>query len=149
MDEVSVTDHHTAESFAPFNITPGSIYIADAGFGKGKNLEYVVSRQADALFRVTPNLLALASDANGAEKIDMVKKLDTRKDVVDFTCYVHTIDGEYVPARLIASRLPEDKAAEAVKRKKRTAQKKQNTLEEETLRACFKTQGPCAISTKS
>ena len=133
MDEVSVTDHHTAESFVPFSITPGSIYIADAGFGKGKNLEYVVSRQADALFRVTPNLLALASDANGAERIDMVKKLDTRKDVVDFTCYVHTVDGKYVSARLIASRLPEDKAAEAVKRKKRTAQKKQNTLKKETL----------------
>ena len=133
MDEVSVTDQHTAESFAPFNITPGSIYMADAGFGKGKNLEYVVSRQADALFRVTPNLLALASDANGAKKIDMVKKLDTREDVVDFTCYVHTIDGEYVPARLIASRLPEDKAAEAVERKKRTAKKKQNVIKEETL----------------
>ena len=133
MDEVSVTDQHTAESFVPFNITPGSIYMADAGFGKGKNLEYIVSRQADAIFRVTPNLLALASDAGGKEKIDMVEKLNTREDVVEFTCYVHTINGKYVPARLIANRLPEDKAAEAVKRKKRAAQKKQNVLKEETL----------------
>ena len=43
MDEVLVTDHHTAESFQPFAISPGDIYIADAGFGKGINLEYIVS----------------------------------------------------------------------------------------------------------
>ena len=133
MDEVSVTDQHTAESFAPFNITPGSIYMADAGYGKGKNLEYVVSRQADVLLRVTPNHLALASNADGTEKINMVQKLDTCEDVIEFTCYTHTENGNYVPVRLIASRLPEDKAAEAVERKKRTAQKKQNKPKEETL----------------
>ena len=133
MDEVSVTDQHTAESFAPFSITPGSIYIADAGFGKGKNLEYVVSRQADALFRVTPNHLALASSADGKEKIDMARELDTCKDVVELICYVHTINGKYVPARLIASRLPEDKAAEAIKRKKRTTQKKHSKPKKETF----------------
>jgi hypothetical protein len=133
MEEVSVTDHHTAESFKPFNIQPGCIYMADAGFGRGKNLQYVVSKGADALLRVTPNHLSLSEDIEGKKKIDMTKKLETDKDIVDFTCYVQTEKGKYMPVRIVASRLPEDKAEKAVKRKKRNAQRKQNQVKAETL----------------
>jgi hypothetical protein len=133
MDEVKVTDQHTAESFKPFTITPGSIYIADAGFGKGKNLDYIQSRQADALLRVTPNHLELAEDMKGKKKINMVEKLEVGKDIVEFTCYVHSKNGQYVPARIIASRLPPDKAEKSIKQKKRAAQKKQSVIKDETL----------------
>jgi hypothetical protein len=133
MDEALVTDQYTAESFKVFNIIPGSIYLADAGFGKGKNLQYISSRDADAVFRVTPSLLALSTDSKGKEKIDMTKKLDAAKDVVDFKCFVHTENRKYMPARIIASRLPEDKVEAAMKRKRRAAQKRQSSLKAETL----------------
>lgn len=133
MDEVLVTDHHTAESFEPFTIEPGSIYIADAGYGRGRHYKYIVSRQGEALFRVTPNHISLAEDSNGQKKIDMVEKLDTQEDVIEFKCYIHTTTRNYVPARVIASRLPEDKFEVAIKRKKRTAQRRQTKLKSETL----------------
>ena len=133
MNEVHVSDQHMAESVALFNISPGSIYIGDAGYGKGKNLEYIVTRQADALLRVTPSHLILSEDVKGKRRIDMTKKLETKEDVLDFTCYVHTENRKYTAARIVASRLPEDKAKEAIKRKKRNASKKQYVLKEETL----------------
>jgi hypothetical protein len=133
MDETHVTDNRTAESFALFNISSGDIYITDAGFGKGKQLQYIAERQADAVLRVTPNHLSLAEDSKGKKEINMVKKLDTEKKVIDFTCFVHTEKNKYVPVRIIASRLPEDKLEKAIKRKKRTAQRKRSVLKDKTL----------------
>ena len=125
MDYVLLTDNHTAESVTVFAIESGTIYIADAGYGKGKNIAHIISCQADALFRVTPNQISLAEDEKGTIKIDMTKKLDTQRNLLDFTCYVHTEKGAYVPVRMIASRLPEDKALLARERLIRKAKKKQ------------------------
>jgi hypothetical protein len=133
IEEVTVTDQHTAESFEPFCIKPGSIYMADAGFGKGKNLDYIVSRQADAILRATPNQLSLAKDLRGKEKIDMAAELASHKDIVELDCYIHVANGKYRPVRVIASRLPEDKIAEAIERKKRYARKHQNVVRDATL----------------
>jgi hypothetical protein len=133
MDETIVTDGHTAESTTVFTIEPGAIYMADAGFGTGKNLQHIVSCQANALFRATPNHLCLAGDEKGKDKIDMVTKLDTKADVLDFTCFLHTANGKYMPIRIIASRLPDDKALLAIKRKKRNAQRHQSKIREKTL----------------
>ena len=133
MNEVLVTDLHTAESITLFDLTPKSINLADAGFGTGKNYAYVVSRQADALFRVTPSHLLLTYDPRRKEKIDMLTMLDTRKDIIEFTCLVHTENRKYLPTRIIASRLPEDKLETAIKRTKRKAQKNQYKLQDKTL----------------
>jgi hypothetical protein len=134
MDSLVLTDEHTAESVEVLDINPGDIILADAGFGKGKNLAYVVSRGADALFRATPAHLRLDALATGKSKIDMAAMLSgTTKDVLDFDCYVHTENGKYHPVRVIASRLPEDKALLAKTRKQRTARKKQTQIKGETL----------------
>jgi len=86
MDDVLVTDKYTAESVTHFPITPNAIYITDAGYSKGVNLAHIVSCYGDALFRASPNHLSLAADNKGTEKIDMVKKLDTKANLIDFAC---------------------------------------------------------------
>ena len=134
MENICVTDKHTAEGVTIFDLEANTIYIADAGYGKGKALAHVVSCKADALFRVTPNHLSLANDEKGKIKIDMTTKLDTKANIVDFTCFVHTENKKYVPVRIIASRLPEDKALLAKERKIRNAQRYQTkNMREETL----------------
>jgi hypothetical protein len=133
MSEVVVTDQHTAESLTLFNMSPGSIYLADAGYGTGKNYEHVVSARADALLRVTPSNIRLTEDAAGKRKIDMTQKLDTRETVVEFIGFVHSERRRYLPTRVIAIRLPEDKVESAIYRKKRKAQKNQSLLKDETL----------------
>ena len=133
MEEVIVTDNHTAESAKTFKIQPGHLYIADAGYGKGKNLAQVISQKGNALFRFTPNLVSLSSDAEGKLKINMAEKLKTKKQLVKFTCYIHTEKGRYIPVQIIASRLPDDKALLARERKMRNSSKKQTKLKDETL----------------
>ena len=126
MENICVTDKHTAEGVTVFAPEPGAIYIADAGYGKGKALEHITSCKADALFRATPNHLCLAADERGKIKIDMAAKLLTSKaDIVDFSCFVHTEKRKYVPVRIVASRLPEDKALLAIERKIHNARKHQ------------------------
>ena len=125
MEEVSVTDNHTAESVKIFNISHGDIYIADANYGRGKNIEHIASCGADAIFRATPNQLNLAKDIKGKSKIDMVQRLDTNADIVEFSCFIHSENMRYVPVRVIASRLPKEQAALARERKLRKAKKSQ------------------------
>jgi len=131
MESVLVSDNHTAESMTIFSIDSNVIYIADAGYGKGKSVAQILSHGADALFRVTPNHLSLAEDQNGKVKIDMTKMLSAESKVIDFTCYVHTENKKYVPVRIIASRLPEDKALLARERKMRNAKKYQTKTSRE------------------
>jgi len=133
MEEIEITDIETAESVQVTAIKARHIYIADAGFGKGKNLAHIVLRKANALFRMTPSQVRLATDSKGVNKIDMLDKLNTKEKLVEFSCFIHSSDGKYIPVRLIASRLPEDKAMLAKERKRRNASKKQNKLKAETL----------------
>ena len=130
MDEIKVTDHHTAESFAHFTIEKDAIYIADAGYGKAKLFSHLVSRQAHAILRITPNLVRFV-DQDG-QLIEMVNKLDTAKKTMEFNCYMQ--DGKKaIPVRIIASQLPEDKKPDAIRRKMKKAQKDQRKCKPETL----------------
>ena len=133
MESVVLTDNTVAEAVSIFPVESGALYIADAGYGKGTQYLHITQRQADALLRVTPNHLRLAEDDKGCAKIDMVKKLDTSAKLLDFKCFVHTHNGKYAPVRIIASRLPQDKALLARKRKLRKASKRQSQIRKETL----------------
>jgi hypothetical protein len=122
MDDIKVTDNHTAESFEHCHIQKNDIYIADSGYGKAKLYDYIISRSADAILRFTPHHIILL-DSNG-HRIDMTKKLDKNQQIIDFKCNAQ-YDKKRIPVRIIASQLPEDKKADAIKRKKRKASKNQ------------------------
>jgi len=126
MDHVKVTDKHTAEGVSMFEIEPNTIYMADALYGKGKHAAHIVSKKADAIFRVTPNHLSLFEDELGNNKIDMAQKLEsTKADLIDFGCFVFAWKKKYIKVRIIASRLPEEKAALVRERKMKGAKKRQ------------------------
>ena len=134
IDSVVISDKYTAESVDVFEITPGDIIMGDAGYGKGKNLAHVLSHKADALFRISPNQVRLANDIKGISVINMAELISkTVGDTLDFACFIHIHKGNYIPVRIIAGRLPKDKASLAKKRKSRKASKNQNKLQEQTL----------------
>ena len=133
MEAIELTDNKVAESVSHFEVEPGVLYIADAGYGKGKQLCFITKNHADALFCATPSHMKLAEDIDGHTKIDMVHKFSTSANHLDFKCFIHTQDGKYTPVRIIASRLPEDKALLAKKRKLRNAQRRQCKVRKETL----------------
>ena len=136
MEEVVVTDNHIAESTKRFTVKHGNLYIGDAVYGSGINLEYISTLNGYVLFRVSPNLVRLTSDFEGKKVIDMSAKLKTVNKCININCYIHTQKGRYLPVRIMASRLPEDKALLAKERKIRAAQKKQTQIKETTLEYC-------------
>jgi hypothetical protein len=136
MQEVIVTDNHTAESAALFTVMPGCLYIGDAGYGKGKNMAYIVENEGNVLFRFTPNLTKLAMDAKGKRIVNMAKRLKSKKNKIQFHCYIQAGKDNYIPVRIMASRLPEDKALLAKERKIKTSKRKQQQVKEETLIYC-------------
>jgi hypothetical protein len=139
MEEIAVTDNHTAESVKSFTVKPGNLYMGDAGYGKGTNMELILEQGGYALFRITPNQVKLAKDDKGKVVINMetlLKKAKPKTKQLDFNCYIHTAHGRYVLVRIIASRLPADKALLAKERKIRESQKKQSQIKDATLVYC-------------
>ena len=133
MEEVTVTDNHTAEGAQVFAIKPGSLYIGDAGYGRGVHLEHISSKGGYALFRLTPNQVKLAKDVKGRNKIDVTALFSKKKKYLDVKCFVHTKNGRYTPVRIIAGRLPADKALLAGERKIRESRRRQSQIREATL----------------
>ena len=131
MDEIKVTDHHKAENFNHFSIQKNDIYIADAGYGRGPLYEYIVSKEADVIFRITPNNFIVV-DKDGIP-INLFKILrTTKKTQVEIKCFVKRRK-KLLPIRIIIRRIPEEKIEGAIKRKKREATKRQSKIKEETL----------------
>lgn len=44
MQQLLVTDYHTAESFQHFSMKKGDIFLADAGYGTAKNYAYAMEQ---------------------------------------------------------------------------------------------------------
>lgn len=131
MREVKVTDHHTAESFRHFDIKANDIYIADAGYGKISQYEYVCSKKADIIFRITPGNFTIVNERGTPVNLfKMMRK--TKMNQFDLKCY-GKYKGKLFPIRIILSRIPEEKMENVLKRRKRQAQKKQ------TVTPCAKT----------
>jgi len=139
MEEVIVADNHTAESAKAFTIKQGILYMGDAGYGKGVNIRIILPQGGNALFRFTPNHTKLAKDSKGKDIIDMEKLLKNAKPktkTMTFHCFVHTARGKYVPIRVIAGRLPADKALLAKERKIKESRRRQSQIRDATLVYC-------------
>jgi hypothetical protein len=54
MDEVVVTDQHSAERLAHFTLQPGDIAVADHGYGSRSSVATAVRQGADVVLRITP-----------------------------------------------------------------------------------------------
>ena len=134
IQQVRITDYHTAESFCMFSFQKEDIVLADAGYGKAKNYAYAMQQGCDVILRISPNHISFV-DADG-EKIDLYthlkeakKKKENTLEWFGFCVY----EKKRYPVRLIAQELPKEQAEKARKRKVKKAQKNQSHLKEETL----------------
>lgn len=134
IQQVRVTDYHTAESFCMFSFQKEDIVLADAGYGKARNYAYAMEQGCDVILRISPNHISLV-DAMG-EKIDIYARLKEAKQKKEKTLEVFgfcVYEKKRYPVRLIAQELPKEQAEKARKRKQKKAQKNQSNLKEETL----------------
>ena len=66
MDEVRVTDQHSAERLAHFTLRPGDIAVADNGYGYRTSVATAVRQGADVVLRITPATFPVETAAGQA-----------------------------------------------------------------------------------
>jgi DDE family transposase len=131
MDEVVVTDQHSAERLAHFTLRPGDIAVADNGYGYRASVATAVRQGADVVFRITPATFPVETAAG--QVFDLTAWLcqgNTAQQEWQGWC-VH--DAQRYAVRVLAARLPPEAAARARMRKYKQAQKHGRTPSAATL----------------
>ena len=134
IQQVKVTDQHTAESLTHFSIGKEDLVMADAGYGTARNYIYAQEQQADVILRITPKCFCLYdADENKISILSLLKEAEEKqKEIVDvFGFCKYKTTSAFV--RVIAQKLPKEKAKKSRKRKKEKASKNQHKITEETL----------------
>ena len=131
--EEHITDWHTAESMRNFNIHTGMLYIGDRAYGRAGQFEYIRSHKADFLIRMSPSHISLYSD-NACNNVISFSDIlrDTPEIKVTLHCYFR-YRKKCFPVNVQAFRIPDDKLDAVDHRQRRTAQKKQRKLSENTI----------------
>ena len=134
IQQIQVTDYHTAESFRMFSFQKEDLILADAGYGKAGNYAYAMEQGCDVILRISPNHISFLTIEE--EKLDIytylkeaVKKKEKTVEWFGFCVY----EKKRYPVRLIAQELPKEQAKKARKRKEKKAQKLQSNIKESTL----------------
>jgi hypothetical protein len=131
MDEVVVTDQHSAERLAHFTLRPGDIAVADNGYGYRTSVATAVRQGADVVLRITPATFPVATAAGQA--FDLTAWLcqgSAAHQEWQGWC-VH--DTQRYAIRVLAARLPPEAVARARQRKYQQAQKHGRTPSAATL----------------
>jgi hypothetical protein len=121
MDEVVVTDQHSAERLAHFTLLPGDIVVLDNGYGYRASVATAVGQGADVVLRITPATFPVETETGQA--YDLVAWLCQSGAAHQEWqgCCVH--DAQRYPIRVLAARLPPEAAARARQRKYQHARK--------------------------
>jgi hypothetical protein len=132
MDEVVVSDRHTAEGLEHFTLRPGDVLVGDRGYGYRRHLTTARAAQADVVARIDPRSCPL-EDAAG-RPFDVEAWLPTLPGGLAEWAGWCAWGGQRHPVRLIASALPPAQRRRARKRKRRRAKRKGRRLSARTLR---------------
>jgi hypothetical protein len=129
---IIVTDEHGGETFRNFAFRPGQLAIGDRGYANPPGIAAVVDAEADVLVRYNFGSLPLYDAQGGLSDIERkLAHLSKPGQVHEWTVYVRPRDHRPIRGRLIAVRLPADKAAES---RERLRQEQGNDLSERALR---------------
>ncbi len=122
MDEVVVTDQHSAERLAHFTWQAGDIAVADNGYGYRSSVATAVRHDADVVLRITPATFPVETDAGDAFDLAAWLRESAAAQQEWHGWCVH--DTQRYAVRVLAARLPPEAAARARQRKYKQAQKK-------------------------
>lgn len=136
INSFELTSGKGGESLRRFQWGPGDVAVADRGYAKAKDLRAVVDAGGDFVVRVGWNALRLL-DAEGAP-FDLFAELRKMAEgPIGVSVKVDTREKgkPHLPARLIITRLPEDKVKEARERIIAKAKRQNKTVDPRSLEA--------------
>jgi hypothetical protein len=121
LDEVVVTDQHTAERLDHFTLQPDDIAVVDNGYGYRASVASAVRQHADAVMRITPTTFPVETEASlPFDLLSWLRQGSAVQQEWHGRC-VH--DGQPYAVRVLAARLPPEAAARARQRKYQQARK--------------------------
>lgn len=131
--EAELTDAKGGETLDRFAIRPGSVVIADAGYGHRAALGRIAERAAHFIVRFAWSNLPLENEAE--EPFDLLAKLESLPEAepAEFRVWFRTPDGRRIAARLVAIRKSEPAAARARQRARKERSKKARRVDLRTL----------------
>jgi Transposase DDE domain len=135
LDEVVVTDRHTAEGLAHFTLTAGDIVVSDGGYGYRGQVATARAAGVDVVVRIDPRTCPLEDDAGQPFDVEawLTRLARARIASAEWAGWC-VADGRRQPVRLIASALPPEQRRRARRKKQRRAKKKGRKLSARTLR---------------
>jgi hypothetical protein len=120
--EIEVSDASVGETLKNFHFEPGQLVIGDRGYCHAAGIAWVLGQLADVLIRLNRGALPVFDDDEQALDV-----LDWARSIPDHTAversvFIEDTSGrqpQRIPGRLVAIRLPADKAEEARRRVRR------------------------------
>lgn len=136
--DLTLTDHHTAESLAHFSPAAGDVVVADSYHAKASQLHHVAAAGGD--FIVRRGLTGCTVLDEDGRKLDSKRVLAAARDggTLDIPVLVPPPPGaeaKPIRARLVIHPLPEDKVAGALQRARKRAKKEGRTITQKRLQA--------------
>ena len=131
--ELTLSDAHTAEGLADAGIQAGDLVLADRGYGIWRNIGIVLASDAYFVIRLTwSNLPLRKPDARAFDLPAWLRSIPEDEDMaVTTVCAADDPDRRLL--RLVAARLPPEKAKEAYDTAHQRAAKKKRPLQANTL----------------
>jgi hypothetical protein len=136
--DLSLTDHHTAESLEHFAPAAGDVVVADSYHAKASQLHHVAAAGGD--FIVRRGLTGCTVLDMEGRKLDSKRVLAAARDggTLDIPVLVPPPPGakaEPIRARLVVQPLPEDRVAGAQRRARKRAKKEGRAITQKRLQA--------------
>jgi hypothetical protein len=131
LDEVVVTDQHTAERLDHFTLQLDDIAVVDNGYGYRASVASAVRQRADAVLRITPATFPVETEAGVPFDLSAWLRQGSAAQQEWYGRCVH--DGQPYLVRVLAARLPPEAAARARQRQYQQARKHGRTPMAATL----------------
>jgi hypothetical protein len=130
--QVSLTDRQGGEHLDYYQWEPGTIVVADAGYGLRRNLASLCQQAVDGVVRIHPSTFPV-EDSDG-QPVDLYAWLyQAQTGQIEQTLHFQAPTGNRYPIRIVAQALPPNKAAEARRRRKSEARKRGRTVSDQNL----------------
>lgn len=132
-DHFQITDQKVGESFRNYPVARGDLLIGDRGYGRIAGMNYVAEHGGDFLVRLSNKAFKVMKDEHEEfNLLDHFRALEYG-EIGDFDVFYRVSKDQLKPIRLCVIKKSPETAERSKKEVLRTASKKQQSIDEETL----------------
>jgi hypothetical protein len=136
MDDLEITDHHTAEGLQHFAVAPGDLLMGDRVYAKAIGIAAVKAKEGEVLVRIGCTSLVLYAEEEAAiDRLAWLRSLSGYEPKERFAQCRYG-NGGWITGRLCAIRLSPEQAEKARHRQRKAARREGRSLGPKGEEAC-------------